>query len=285
MQAMERFLLSTALWAGVLVGLLLASRAALAQGPAASGKVLISDVLITGNQRMSTEQIKVRLRTQPGNEYNPALIDQDVRELYKTNQFSNIQTWITPDMPDHPDRAKVFFSVREMPNVLQKITFLGAKHIKEEELRKLVSLNIGMPLNPRLNLEGCRHILEKYEEMGRLFSYCQLIKGNNLADTEVVYQITEGPKVVVRNIQFIGNTFVGAGRLEAQIKSSKQLLGLIGGTYNRQMVDADVGELYKYSVRGTAAKSRSSFTFKKDCVIALKMCRMWWARTPFRASN
>ena len=243
MQVMERFLLPAARCAGVLLGLLLAGRGALAQGPAAPGKILISDVLINGNRRMSTEQIKALLHTKVGNEYSSGVIDDDVRTLYKTNQFSNISPSI---LADGPNRTKVYFSVREMPNKVQKVTFLGAKHIKEEELRKLSGINVDMTLNPNLNQKACQDILNKYMEMGRSFAFCKLIKGGDLADTEVVYQITEGPKVVVRDIQFIGNTFVSGARLATQIKSSKQLFHLIGGNYNKAMVEADIGELFKY---------------------------------------
>ncbi len=243
MQVMERFLLPAARCAVVVLGLLLGGRATLAQQLAAPGKVLISDVIITGNQRMSVEQIKARLHTQVGREYNPSVVENDVRELYKTHQFSNITTFL---QDDGLGKAKIYFAMREAPNLVQKIIFLGAKHIKEEELRKAVGINPGMPLNPNLNLKGCQNILAKYEEMGRSFSYCKLIKGGDLADTEVAYQITEGPKVKVRDIQFIGNNFVSGARLATQIKSSKQWLPLIGGTYNKQMVESDIGELYKY---------------------------------------
>ena len=243
MQVMERFLLPATRCAGVVLGLLMCGWIAFAQNVAAPGKILISDVIITGNRRMSTEQIKVRLRTQPGNEYNPAVVDEDVRELYKLHQFSNIQTFL---QQDGPGKAKLFFTMREMPNMVQKVTFPGAKHIKEEELRNITGVRPGMPLNPNLNRHGCQKILDKYMEMGKTLSDCQLIRGGDLADTEVVYQITEGPKIKVRDIQFVGNTFVSGARLATQIKSSRQWFGLIGGTYNKQMAEADKQELEKY---------------------------------------
>src|SRR5579883_2425222 len=243
MQVLERFLLPAARCAAVVLGLLLSGRAALAQQTAAPGKVLISEVIIHGNQRMSAEQIKVRLRTQAGGEYNPAVVDEDVRELYNTNQFSNITTFL---QEDGPDKAKIYFSVREMPNMVQKVTFLGAKHIKPDELQNITGVRPGMPLNPNLNRHGCQRIIDKYAEMGRSFSDCQLIKGGDLADTEVIYQITEGFKVKVRGIEFIGNTFVSGARLRTQVNSSREWFHCIGGTYNKQMADADIGKLYEY---------------------------------------
>lgn len=245
MQVMERFLQRAVRWAAVVLGLLLGGRCVLAQHPVAPGKILISDVIISGSQRMSAEQIKVRLRTKAGEEYDPSTVDNDVRELYKTGQFSNITTWLRGD---GDAKAKVYFSVREMPNMVQKVTFLGAKHIKPDELQNLTGVRPSSPLNPNLNRQGCQRILEKYAEQGRSFADCQLIKGGDLADTEVVYQITEGPVVKVRDIQFEGKTFVSHARLLTQVKSSRQWFHLIGGTYNKQLAESDAAELHKYFI-------------------------------------
>jgi outer membrane protein assembly factor BamA len=87
-----------------------------AEQPAKPGRIVISEVIITGNQRMSTKQIKTHLNTQPGKEYKADVVDEDVRELYKTNQFSNITTFL---QEDGSGEAKVYFSVREMPNIVE----------------------------------------------------------------------------------------------------------------------------------------------------------------------
>ncbi|HEY7310496.1 MAG TPA: POTRA domain-containing protein, partial [Gemmataceae bacterium] len=157
--------------------------------------------------------------------------------------FSNIQTFTEPD---GPGRVKVRMHFLDLPNKVQKVTFLGAKHLKEEDLRKATGVRIDMPLNPNLNRAGCQKILDKYAEQGRSFSSCELIKGGQLGDTEVIYSITEGPKVRVRDVQFIGNTFVSGARLATQIHSSHAWFHLPGGTFNRRMAEADVNELINY---------------------------------------
>ncbi len=220
------------------------SPAVLVGQPTGPEKIIISDVIITGNQRMNTERVKVHLRAKPGDEYELSVVDEDVRELYKTGQFSNIGTLLQPDGTDH---VKIYFSVRELPNMVQKVTFLGAKHIKPEELQNITGVRASTPLNPGLNRQGCQRILDKYAEMGRSFAECQLLKGGDLSDTEVVYQITEGPKVKVRDIKFVDDShFVSSARLLAQMKSSRQWYHRIGGKYNKQMAETDVGELNKY---------------------------------------
>ncbi|MGH7169655.1 MAG: POTRA domain-containing protein, partial [Gemmataceae bacterium] len=135
---------------------------------------------------------------------------------------------------------------RKMPNTVRKVTFLGAKHVKEEELRNLTGVRKGMMLNPNLNRQGCQRILGKYAEMGRTFADCQLIKGGDLDDSEVVYQITEGPKIKVRDIQFTGNTFVTGPVLATHVKSSREWFHLPGGSYNKEIAESGMQELVKY---------------------------------------
>jgi outer membrane protein assembly factor BamA len=150
------------------------------------------------------------------------------------------------------------------PLVVQKVTFRGAKHLKESELRTLVGVDPGMPFDPNRNLQGCQKIMAKYEEMGRSFACCKLIKGGDPSDTEVIYQITEGPKVIVRDIQFTGNTFVSGARLTAQIKSSAKWFPLIGNSYNKQQIESNVGELSNYYRRAGYRDVRVSPEIKRS---------------------
>lgn len=200
-------------------------------------KIIISEVNISGNQRIAAEQIKAHLHTHSGKVYDSAIVDDDVRELYKTGQFSNITTYL---QTEGTDRGKVYFIVRETPNMVQKVTFRGAKHIKYDELLNLTGVRPNAPLNPTLNRLGCERILEKYGDEGRPLSNCQLIKGGDVNDTEVAYQITEGPKVKVCDIQLTGNRSASAAMLRKRIPLQ------VGGTYNRTSTEAGIDELYAF---------------------------------------
>jgi outer membrane protein insertion porin family len=124
------------------------------------------------------------------------------------------------------------------PGMVQKVTYLGAKHIPEKDLPNITGVRQGTPLNPLQTRQGCQKIMEKYFEQGRWLADCQLLKGGDPADTEVVFQITEGPKVKVSDIQFAGNAFASA----AQLRQKIHLRG--GATYNREAVEAGINELY-----------------------------------------
>jgi hypothetical protein len=113
-------------------------------------------------------------------------------------------------------------------------------------LEQLTNIRQGMPLNPLANKYACNRIIQRYNEDGRPFASCTLIKGGQEGDTEVIFNITEGPKVKVRAIDFTGNTFVSAAVLRNRINGFRTSLNLIGDTYNAAMVENTVQELLRY---------------------------------------
>ncbi len=242
MRATLRFRLSSCC-AAVLVVFLLAALTTRGQAPASAGRVVVSDVIIQGNRVVSTENIKVQLKTRPGSEYSPAVVEEDVRTLYNTRQFGNVRADLRDD---GPGRVRVYFLIRDYPQTVEKVTYQGAKHLSEDDLKGITEIREGQPLNPLQNRYACRRIVARLNEDGRPFASCQLLKGGEPGDTEVVFQITEGPQVTIRDIRFEGNTFVSGAVLNTHVQSSKEILHLFGGKYNAAMVEADVAELEKY---------------------------------------
>jgi outer membrane protein insertion porin family len=205
--------------------------------------VRISDILICGNQRISTEQIKAKLLMHVGDEYKPAIIEEDVRQL---NEIHHISIAATMKEDDGPNRVKIYFVICELGGKVQKVTFRGAKHLKEEELRNLTDIHPGTPLAPYKNRLVCTRIEAEYMEMGWPQARCRLVKGGDLNDTEVIFDITEGPKVKVKDIKFLGNTFASGARLVAEVQSSHEGFACVSGTYNNGIADNDCKALMDY---------------------------------------
>jgi outer membrane protein assembly complex protein YaeT len=234
----------TALLATVLVLPCLAQAQLVVRGQAPDGgRGKVADVIVQGNRIVPTQQIVGQLKTRPGFEYNNDTVQEDVRTLFATKQFADVRVNFV-NLPD--GRVNVYYLVREFPNVVEKITYLGAKHLKPDELKEVTGLRVDTPLDPVANKIACQAITRKYNEQGRPFASCVLLKGGNPGDTEVVFQITEGPKVVVSGIEFTGNTFVSGPVLKTHINSSSYLGGMIMSDYNPAMADADTGKLEEY---------------------------------------
>ncbi len=250
MRAMDRFLSPPRRWAGAVAGLLLWAEAGLGQGalpPAYSppAKVTVADVTVEGNSSTPSQRILGHVKTRVGNELSRDAVSEDVRRVTEAGLVANVSVRTVP-VAGHPDQVKVVFVVAERAGKIQDIVYNGAKHLKPDELNTLTGLKKGAPLIPWQNQEACRRISEKYWEQGRPFAQVDLVEGKNPADTRVVFQITEGPKVRIKDIDFTGNAFVSKGVLATHIHSSRKVLGLFGGKFNRTLVELDASGLEEY---------------------------------------
>jgi outer membrane protein assembly complex protein YaeT len=217
--------------------------AAVAVPGAAPGRTMVADVLMSGNRNVPTPTIMAQIKTRANTEYSPATVQDDVRNLMATKQFANVYQEIT-NLPD--GRVTVKFVIQDYPTVVQRVIYQGAKHLKDDELEQLTHIRPGLPCSPVHNKLGCQAIVNKLNEDGRLFAQCELLSGDKVGDTEVVFNITEGPKVAIADIDFVGNTFVSGGVLRQHINSSRKFLHLFGGTYNAAMADNDSLKLKEY---------------------------------------
>jgi outer membrane protein assembly complex protein YaeT len=242
----------------VLVGMLLCAAAAEAQNVPAQAqnvpsqarngppKIIVEDVVPQGNRLVSSQKIMGLIKTRPGSEYLPEMVQEDVRKLSESHLFSNVQAI---KQPTGENKVKIYFHVAEFTSTIQEIVYKGAKHLKPDELETLTGLRKGAPLNPIANRMAVNAIQRRYEEMGRLFAAVELVEGNKPGDTRVVFNITEGPVIHVSGISFVGNTFVSGARLKTQVDSSSEFLHLFGGRFDPSMADHDVTKLEEYYKR------------------------------------
>jgi outer membrane protein assembly factor BamA len=209
--------------------------AALAQTPA---KPIVSDVIVPpGNYQIPIPRIYALIQTRAGSAYDPVTIDDDVRRLYETHAFTNVQVKKTD--PDADGRVTVYFLLTPQTSIVQEIIYEGAKHLSNDDLALATGLHRGQSLNPIGNRSACRAIEKKYEEKARMFAQVDLLEGGTHGDTRVHFQITEGPKVKVRGTRFTGNHFISESQLRAQIHLAHAFLPLLEGAYSPGLADRD----------------------------------------------
>jgi outer membrane protein assembly complex protein YaeT len=242
MQATDRFP-RAARAAGVLAGLLLSGLAGLAQPPAAPGRLLVNEVIAEGNRQVPTATVLGLLHTRPGGVYAEDVVYDDVRRLYETHQFADVQV----ELRYAPgNRVDVTFRLAEFAGAVQEVVYQGARHLAPEELDRVTGLHKGAPLNPAANRAACQAIERRYHEDGRLFAGCELVEGSRPGDTRVVFAITEGPVFKVSAISLVGATFVSQARLRTQVNSGAEWFHLIGGVYNPEAARLDALKLEEY---------------------------------------
>lgn len=209
-----------------------------------NGKI-IAEVLPVGNRLHTLDQIRAIMHSRPGIAYEEATVQEDVRRLHATRWFSpgGVQV-LTKNEPD--GRVTILVYLTELTNTVQDVQYNGAQHINKSELQTLTGIRKGEPMSPLANELGRQALQRKYQEEGRYYATVELVEGNKPTDTRVVYQIVEGPKVVVTGIDFRGVDQASSSRLRTQLVTKKQFARLFGGKFNPASMDLDRQKLIDY---------------------------------------
>jgi outer membrane protein insertion porin family len=185
--------------------------AATVQAPIPPGTVRVINV--TGNERLEAETVRTYVQLNVGDAYDAASIDLALKRLYATELFA--------DATIRVDNGVLTVNVRENP-VINRIVFEGSKRVKEEKLREEVRLAPRQIFTRSKARADVSRMIEVYRRSGRFAATIEpkiIQLPQNRVD--LVFEIDEGPKSKIRQINFIGNKEFSDGDLR-------------GGLYSRQ---------------------------------------------------
>lgn len=158
----------------------------------------VTAIKITGNERVEPETVRTYLPFKEGDNFDPAQSSYLVRSLYATGLFANVEVGQTDGV--------VTVNVVENP-LVNKVVFEGNKDIDSKRLEEIVTLkprNIYSPAKVQADVQSLQ---AAYRSRGRFTTTikAQLIqRDQNRVD--VVYNIEEGEKTRIAEINFVGNS-------------------------------------------------------------------------------
>src|SRR6476661_6184591 len=94
----------------------------------------VESVDIQGNRRLRDEDLLYYIKTRPGDVYDPAALERDLKELLSLNFFDKTATRVLTE-PGVRGGVNVIFEVRELP-IIRDLQFKGAKAIQESDILK-----------------------------------------------------------------------------------------------------------------------------------------------------
>ena len=165
---------------------------------------IVKDITVeyVGPPAITKERVLDNLATKVGEPYSERAAEADIRALYATGGVANVRIFAEP----MGDGVKVTVLLQGRP-VIQEIIIEGAEQIGMSRVRKEIGSKVGDVLSEEKLEDDRQKILKIYED--RFFSdvdvqySVQEITGSNRV--RVVFQVTEGPKMIVRHINFVGN--------------------------------------------------------------------------------
>lgn len=234
----------------------LALRAQAPQGP------IIRDIVVenVGAPSISKERVLANLATKVGQPYSERAAEQDIRALYATGGVSNVRLFAEP----LGDGVKVTVLLQGRP-VIEEVLIEGAEQIPLSRVRREISTKVGDVVSEEVIEDDRQKIIKLYEDKNYsevdVTYRIQEIPGNNRS--RVIFSISEGPKLVVKRITFVGNEsilpkdlrkvmktkpedllsfFTKSGRLlPAQVEEDRAALRTL--YQNRGFADAEIADI------------------------------------------
>ena len=196
---------------------------------------------VEGNRRIDTDTVRSYFHAAADGHYDAAALDAALKALIATNLFDHVAI-------DHAG-GRLLVHLTEA-KVLDRVAFEGNRKIKDEQLKAIVESKARGPLQRALVQADVGRIMEAYRHAGRddVGVVPEIIdRGNDRVD--LVYEVTEGARTTVRQINFVGNRAFSNRQLAAVIKTSRttMLSFLTGGdVYDPDRVAADREQLRLY---------------------------------------
>ena len=168
-------------------------------------------IVVAGNRRVTEDDVLAYLRERPGQSFSPPALTQDVRELYASGFFDDIEVDL-----ERNDRGVVLrFAVRERPSIA-KVEFEGNSEIDNDDLKEGIELKANTVLSHPAVRRSVQKIRDMYAEKGYFLAEAEseiIPQRNN--EVTVRFRIKEHQQVSVRRITFIGNDHISSEELRS----------------------------------------------------------------------
>ena len=178
----------------------------------------IADIAPEGNRRIDSGAILRKIKTKAGDSYDPAVLREDLKAIYKMGYFNDVQI----DVTDTNQGKKVLFRVIEKP-AISSITYSGLDELDKKDLTEVITLKENAILNPARVSGAAEAIKTLYKSKGYYNTEVDANISYPTPETAAVrFVIDEGEKIYIKEISFEGNSTFDTGDLEDVIETSEK---------------------------------------------------------------
>jgi outer membrane protein insertion porin family len=179
-----------------------------APAPVAAPTV-IQTIAVEGSQRLEPDTILSYIKLRVGQAYTETAADQALKDLYATELFADVQL--------RNNGGNVVITVKENP-VINRIVLEGNKRIKDDKILPEIKLAPRQIFTRSKVRADVARIIELYKRQGRFGASVEpkmvQLEQNRV---DIVFEVTEGPKSKVRQINIIGNDVFSDGDLRSEM--------------------------------------------------------------------
>jgi len=217
------------------------SLAAEAAEPPSPGQApaVIRKIEIVGVKFSSEEEIRKQIRSKIGATYSRDAVSEDLSRIFELGHFSNVTIKREP----YQDGIALIYVVEEKP-LLAKVLLEGNKAFDRDKLLREAGLAEGAFVDYFDLSMALDRLRRFYKEAGYNFSEVSRDVRETPEGLEVSFHISEGPKVHITKVQFLGNVFFSDRQLMQLVQTrAKQFI------FAKGILDTDQLELDALRVR------------------------------------
>ena len=184
---------------------------------------LVKKISFEGVETVSEDMLRTLIQTQIGDEVSPELLTQDLKSLFKdTGFFTDVQI---ETQPVEGGGLEIRYKVVESPKI-SGINFLGNENLDTGKLKNEITLRPDEIYSDRRRWESEQALKKLYHEKGYYLVGIQTHLDNSENNDEgeattvqVTFEINEGPRVRIEEINFIGSELVSTNTLRKKLKT------------------------------------------------------------------
>ncbi len=187
----------------------------------ASAQLHVSKIIITnvGPAATSEQLVRANIHVKIGDVYVPTSTDDDVKNLYNTGYFFNIQV-----VPKIDDGGVTLTYLLQGKLKLTHIKFEGATKFSNVKLLKKVTSKIGEPLDEVKLFSDSQAIEKMYQQSGYPRTTVKAFLDNpdeSLGHSGARFEITETAKMKIVEVSFPGASAFPQNKLRKVVKTRK----------------------------------------------------------------
>ncbi|MEE4453504.1 outer membrane protein assembly factor BamA [Novosphingobium resinovorum] len=169
----------------------------------------IETIVVKGAERLEPQTVLSYIKMRVGQSYTKVTADAALKDLYATELFKDAQVAF--------DGGVVTITVQENP-VVNRIILEGNKRIKDDKILPEIKVAPRQIFTRSKIRADVARIIELYKRQGR---YAATVEPKMVSldqnRVDIVFEITEGDKSKVRQINIIGNEHFSDGELRGQM--------------------------------------------------------------------
>ncbi len=198
----------------------------------------VASVDVVGNRRVGREDIMSYVRMKPGHLFKVENLTGDVRALWDSGFFEDIQVDLT--MKDKGVALR--FIVRERPNI-KEVVYEGNDELDNDKLNEAVEVKPNTILSIPAVRRSVTKIKDAYSEKGYFLADVDFtVTPSRDNEVSIKFKIVEHEPVTVRRITFVGNDHVPDAELRDQMQTGNGGFFSFGsgGPYKQDVFERDV---------------------------------------------